>query len=221
MIQRKLILSIVPGGQGNAIARAANDAGAAGGTLLQARGTATRTFLALLGLGDSDRDIAFTVVEAAVASAVCDAIRAYFPEHPGSGSGILLSLDVLDFARSGDPLPSTGSKTGDSEMPHETAPSQVIHVIVNKNYADEAMAAARKAGARGGTVLRARGTARPEDGTFFGVPLVPEKEMLIIHVESCKADDVFQAIRSLPCFAEKGSGVIFRLPVSEFALLGN
>lgn len=35
--------------------------------------------------------------------------------------------------------------------------------IVNAGFADDAMAAARKAGAPGGTILKARGTASGED----------------------------------------------------------
>ena len=34
-----------------------------------------------------------------------------------------------------------------------------------------------------------------------------------------EADAVF-AVRELPCFQEKGSGVVFRVPVGEFVRLG-
>ena len=67
------------------------------------------------------------------------------------------------------------------KMTHE-----LIVVIVNKDFADDVMHAARKAGAGGGTVINARGTAREEDAKFFGVQIVPEKEMLMILVDSDK-----------------------------------
>ena len=59
----------------------------------------------------------------------------------------------------------------------------LISVILNKGYADDAMAAARKAGAGGGTVINARGTAREDDAKFFGMHIVPEKEMLMISAD--------------------------------------
>ena len=39
---------------------------------------------------------------------------------------------------------------------------EVILCIVNAGFSDDVMEAAREFGARGGTVIRARGTANPE-----------------------------------------------------------
>lgn len=214
MNQHKLVIAIVPRGEGEPVARAATAAGAPGGTLLRGRGTASSALLQLLGLGDTARDVLLTVVPEEAAPSIVEAIRADSAPR-ASRRGALFTLDVLDFARSGEP--PTLLQPKENAMP---STSHVITVIVNKGYAEDAMAAARKAGATGGTVMAARGTARPDDAAFFGVPLVPEKEVLIIHVDSGKADAVFAAVRELPCFQEKGSGVAFRVPVGEFAKLG-
>jgi hypothetical protein len=45
---------------------------------------------------------------------------------------------------------------------------QMINVIVNKGYAEDAMSAARKAGAGGGTIIGARGTAKEDDEARAG-----------------------------------------------------
>ena len=82
------------------------------------------------------------------------------------------------------------------------------------------MAAARAAGATGGTLLAARGTAKPGDAEFFGVPLVPEKEQLLILTTAEIAPAVVAAIQALPCFAQKGSGVLFTLAATSFTPLG-
>lgn len=95
-----------------------------------------------------------------------------------------------------------------------------VVAIVNKDYADDAMAAARKAGATGGTVIQARGTAREDDAAFFGVKLVPEKEMLVIVAERERGGAIIEAIRATPAFAEKGSGVVFAVKAEGFAMLG-
>ena len=107
------------------------------------------------------------------------------------------------------------------EMLHRIASARAAGVpIVNKGYAEDAMAAARKAGASGGTILGARGTASEADARFFGVKLVPEKELLLILTPVAVAEAVFQAVRALPCFAEKGSGIEFSVPVRDFTALG-
>ena len=97
---------------------------------------------------------------------------------------------------------------------------EAINIIVNKGYAEDAMAAARKAGAGGGTIIGARGTAKEGDATFFGVEIVPEKEMLMILVPHDKKDDVVQAVSSLACFEKAGSGIIFSNHAESFSLLG-
>ena len=102
-----------------------------------------------------------------------------------------------------------------SETTHE-----LITVILNRGYADDAMAAARKAGAGGGTVINARGTAREDDEKFFGVHIVPEKEMLLIVVGKEKKDTVLEAIRTLPCLKEPGSGITFSQSADSFTILG-
>ena len=97
---------------------------------------------------------------------------------------------------------------------------QMITAIMNKGYAEDAMAAARNAGAGGGTVLGGRGTAREGDEKFFGVEIVPEKETLIILAPSDKAAAIENAIKGLECFSKGGSGIIFTTNAQDFSLLG-
>ena len=96
----------------------------------------------------------------------------------------------------------------------------MITVIVNKGYADDVMFAARKAGATGGTVINARGTAREDDAKFFGVHIVPEKDMLVIVVEHEKKEDVLNAIKDVKCLKEPGMGIAFTNEVVDFVALG-
>ena len=61
---------------------------------------------------------------------------------------------------------------------------EVIFCIVNSGFADEVMTAAREFGASGGTVLRARGTANPNAEKLFNIAIQPEKEIVMILVNS-------------------------------------
>ena len=214
-MNRKLIASIVPDGAADAVSVAARAAGAPGGTVLRGRGTAASSLLQLLGLGDTAKQVVLHVVPGPAAPAVCDAICAAAAARKPH-FGVLFTLDVPRFVRGGVPEPPQLEEPAMNETPTH----RLVVAIVNKGYADDAMAAARKAGAGGGTVLPAHGTAKPDDATFFGVPIVPEKDTLLILVPEEKADAVFEAIRDLPCLQDKGSGVAFSAPVGRFAPLG-
>ena len=213
-MNNRLIVCIVPHGRGDLVAGAARAAGAGGGTILMGRGTAANAVLQLLGLGDTWKDVTVNVVPKAVGPGVQEAIR-LAAAGERRHFGVMFSVDVADFARSGD---AARAPQGGAVM--DNGGYRLISVIVNKGYAEDAMAAARKAGAGGGTILGARGTANEEDARFFGVRLVPEKELLLVLVADDVADAVFAAIRALPCFAEKGAGIEFSVPVREFTLLG-
>ena len=78
------------------------------------------------------------------------------------------------------------------------------------------MATARRAGATGGTVINAHGTSTEDDVKFFGAPLVPEKEILMIVMKNEEADAVIDAISSMEILKKKGMGIVFSLPVKSF-----
>ncbi|MGE4584899.1 MAG: P-II family nitrogen regulator [Sphaerochaeta sp.] len=99
-------------------------------------------------------------------------------------------------------------------------PHTLITCIINKGMAEAVMDVARKAGATGGTILPARGTGKEEDVKFFGYPLVPEKEMLLILVGSDVTGKVLEAIRAVPSLTEPGAGIAFCVDVQRFMSFG-
>ena len=94
---------------------------------------------------------------------------------------------------------------------------EVIFAIVNSGYAEEAMDVAREQGARGGTILNARGVAREKEATFFGITVHAEKEILMMVVEKNIRDKVLNALYSRMGMANKAQGIAFSLPVSDVA----
>ena len=72
----------------------------------------------------------------------------------------------------------------------------------------------------GGTIIGARGTAKEGDAAFFGMKIVPEKELLMILVPDSKKEDILAAVTALPCFKEAGSGIIFCNEAQDFTVLG-
>ena len=94
---------------------------------------------------------------------------------------------------------------------------EVIFAIVNGGYAEEVMEVAKEHGARGGTIVNARGVAREEAAAFFGISLHPEKEILMMVVEKEIRDNVLNAIYREMGMAKAAQGIAFSLPVSDVA----
>ena len=94
---------------------------------------------------------------------------------------------------------------------------EVIFAIVNSGFAEEVMDVARENGARGGTILNARGAAGEEAAAFFGITLHAEKEIVMIVVEKGIRDDILNAIYKQMGMGKKAQGIAFSLPVSDVA----
>ena len=74
----------------------------------------------------------------------------------------------------------------------------LILATVNPGYTDEVMETAREAGARGGTVIRARWTDADEVGKFVGISLQAEKEVLAIVATNRERNAILEAITRPP-----------------------
>ena len=103
----------------------------------------------------------------------------------------------------------------------ESATHELISVIVNVGYADEVMNAARRAGAPGGTVINARGTGKEEDVKFFGMTIVPEKELVLLLVPKERCEEILEAVMVVPCLARPCMGIAFCMDVERFVSLGS
>ena len=92
---------------------------------------------------------------------------------------------------------------------------EAIFCIVNSGYSETVMDAAKKLGARGGTVINARGTASKEAESFFHITIQPEKEIVMIIVPSSIKDDVLHALYKEVGLDSAGQGIAFAMPVDS------
>ena len=149
LLQNSVMIAVVANGQAKRFMAIARREGAGGGTVIPARGTATNSFLRILGLGDKSKEVIIMVIDDEKAGKIVGSVR-----KEGRIQGVAATMGTAK----------------ENSMP---AKWKMITIIVNTGYADDIMDAARKAGAKGGTVLHARGTASPEDATFLGITIVP------------------------------------------------
>lgn len=218
-MENKMIYALVGRSSGELLVTAAKKAGARGGTIIPCRSISGNAVLQFFGIGESDQDAVIIVTENQNLKPILDAMQSVaLVEKRLSGYIAVTSVSsVMKFTA--DRKRMEYFKTGEQTMNKETS-YEMIFVIVNSGFADDVMAAARKAGANGGTVLNARGTGKQEDMKFFGITIVPEKEILLIVTDKDKSAAILDAIKALDCFATPGSGVVFTSDVDNFAILG-
>ena len=92
---------------------------------------------------------------------------------------------------------------------------EMILCIVNAGFSETVMDAAREVGARGGTVIHARGTANKEAEQYFQLTIQPDKEMVMILVPAEIKDNVLHAIYRSAGLKSEGQGIAFSLAVDE------
>ena len=92
---------------------------------------------------------------------------------------------------------------------------ELIVTIVNRGFNDVVMDAARQVGARGGTIINARGAGAHEAEKLFGIPIQPEKEMILILAEKALKAEIMSAIIHAAGLNTVGQGLCFSLAVED------
>ena len=97
---------------------------------------------------------------------------------PGRGVLMTVPLSSIGGATARDYLlRQEEPETMESKSTHE-----LLIVITNQGHTDQVMAAARSAGATGGTSVHAKGTGTDLADKFFGVSNAAERELVFIRV---------------------------------------
>lgn len=92
---------------------------------------------------------------------------------------------------------------------------EVVFCIVNEGFSEAVMDAAREAGATGGTVLHATGTASVDAEKAFGIIVQPQKEIVMILVDSKIKEAVLKSLYDAVGLKTAGQGIAFTMPVAE------
>ena len=91
----------------------------------------------------------------------------------------------------------------------------LIVTIVNKGMAEHVMEAARHAGAEGGTVLSGRGSGIHEKVRILGLPIEPEKEIVLTLIPVTITARVLDAIQASVDLEKPGHGLAFVVDVDK------
>ena len=209
MQKYELICCVVNDGAAPKTLKIAKKYGIKGGTISKGRGTVSNRLLDILGIHDIRREIVAMVVEGDLGSAaiagICREMEFDKPHH-----GIAFSIEVSEFI---------GSKNIIQNNPKiievEKNMYNIIYAVVGKGDAESVIEAAKEAGARGGTIVNARGAGIHEVQKLFSVEIEPEREEVFIIAESAAKDAIVDSIKDHLKIDEPGNGILFVMDVKE------
>ena len=191
-----------------------------------AYGTARDTVLDLLGLARTEKTVHTSLLpKTKMKHLIGKLTNEMLIDLPGRGIALAVPLtsiggrDALNYFCAGaEEQDATPAKQNDSESedPHMQH-TELIVVICEKGHTDLVMDAARDAGARGGTVTRAKGTGSQYNDKFFGLSIAEEKEVLYIVSTTENKPAIMKEIMAKAGGSTAAHAVVFSLPVTDTA----
>ena len=97
---------------------------------------------------------------------------------------------------------------------------ELVICVVNKGFNEQVMITAKSCGAKGGTVINARGTAKEDIAKRFDYIVTPEKEIVLLVVPFEIKDQLLHALYKDIGLHTPGQGIVFTVPVDETAGIG-
>ena len=140
--------------------------------------------------------------------------------HRGGGIAITVPMIgmqsyVLDLLDNESHNKSETFLKGDETAMKEKSAYALIWVSVAGGYSDDVVDAARKAGARGGTVMKGRRRSSERVRHHFGISMQEEQDFVMIVVPREKKNDTMSAIMDACGLQTKAHGVVWALPIDE------
>ena len=220
LTQLALIMSIIERGCGNKLTELYTRHQVFTHLRCEGTGTATSEILDILGLGSSEKDIILSLAPIPAAAALLEALDDDLRGSvPGRGIAFAIPLEAVSnlLAAAVNARTKLDKNKEYEEMQEK---SSLIMITVNQGFTDDVMATARKAGARGGTVVRGRWVAKEEVERLEGVTRQDEKEILLIVVPREVRNSVMEAVNANHGLQSEAGAVICSLGVEQIVHLG-
>ncbi len=180
---------------------------------LKGRGTATKRLLDRLGVENKPKCVIFSAAGETSTQRLMQAVRRkLFIDAPGNGISVAVPIKSIGGTKT---LEYMQGKDADYKTPAQSEyDTELILAIANEGFSDTVMDAAREAGARGGTILHAKGTAKGQEDKFYNFTLSDEKEMILIVTSTEDKAAIMRAILKQCGPSSEAGAITFSLPVS-------
>ena len=182
------------------------------------KGTAVSEILDTFGLDDSEKFVMCCIVTGETWKKCKRELQDKLKiDVPGMGIAFIVPLSAIGGKRQLMFLTDGQNFVKGEETALKDTTHELLVVIANLGYTDEIMAAARSAGAAGGTVFHAKGTGMDGAEKFLGFSLATEKEMVYIVTKRENRDAIMRAIMDKAGMNSKAKSIVISLPVTGTA----
>lgn len=217
-----LIVSIVERGQGRNLIEVLNEQKITHHLQCAGIGTATSEIMDLLGLDSKEKDVLFSIGKATL---VNQFMRNLNNELRGSAQSKGIVFDIKIGAMShilalAILMPTKDVQGREDTMMEEGMENSMILVTVNQGFTEEVMDTARKAGARGGTIIHARWAGKESTEEFYGITVQQEKEIIAIVSPAHQRKEIMEAINSNHGMKTEARGTVLSIGIEDLVRLG-
>lgn len=218
----KLIVSIVERGHGRNMIELFSSQNVTHHLQCAGKGTATSEIMDLLGLDSLEKDVVFSVGKATLVNKL---MRDLNNELRGSArsKGIVFDMKITAMSHVlalAILMPVREMQGREEPMMEEGMENSMILVTVNQGFTEEVMDTARKAGARGGTIIHARWAGSKSAEEFYGITVQQEKEIIAIVAPAEKRKEIMEAINSSHGMKTEARGTVCSLAIEDIVRLG-
>lgn len=221
----KLVVTFAERGYGKALAKLYEERNVFCSYQYMGHGTASSELLDVLGIGTAEKDILISYASKENAENLLFKLINELQED-SYGNGIVFDMSMTGL----NSLVATvlmgqqgqqwqpGQDKGGSNMDVK-ADHSLILITVNQGNTDDVMDTARQAGARGGTVIRARWAGPDDTSQFYGISVQTEKEIIAIVTETEKRNAIMEVINKKHGLTSEAGAVLCSVGIDHMVRL--
>ena len=180
-------------------------------------GTASSEMMDILGLGNSDKDIMLSFATYDTINALSGELSKLVGSNMGY-NGLSMVISVSAFSKITAEIIKKNSNEelkGDMDNMRSEYKYSLILVSVNRGYTDDVMATAKKAGATGGTVIKARLAEAGQVEAYANTVLEEEKEIVTILAPDSVRNQILESVNEEFGLKSEAQGVVLSVPVDK------
>lgn len=195
--------TIVDRGKGNKAAGLFKKYGHEVLLIVRAHGTASSAIMDCLGLDEPEKDLVLGIASAEHSRKLLEALQNEMEfDRPGHGIAFTMPLSGISAAAAGqlkglykeEALTAPTDSRKEDMLMNDGVKYELVAAVINTDIINPVMEAARAAGCKGGTLVKARELETGEDKKIFGLTLSQEKAILLILTPSSQKQHILRAI---------------------------
>jgi nitrogen regulatory protein PII len=214
IVKTKLFITIADKDKTNRVMKLFKRYNVSNSCSMNGLGTASGSLLSYFGLDEVKKNVVLTVVPCVLESKIMydlhNKLKMYEP-----GNGICISISITSASRYLSNMYKDINVSKEEYTIMKEKEYELVVLIVSEGYASQAMDAAKRVGANGGTLINGIGLGSKEATKFLGITIEPEKDVVLIITEKEEKRKVMEEITKEVGLSKEGRGILFAIPVDN------